>query len=436
MEPKEKLKKILGEWSEYELPSLYPRDFDWSLLAGSEILSIIGARRAGKTYLCYQIIRELKKKVPVQNVLYINFEDERLHPMRGDELTQLWEIYLELFSVDLSQRVYLFVDEIQNAKNWSKWARRITEQNKNLKLVITGSSSKLLSKELSTELRGRTLNFIVYPLSFPEYLNARNIYFERKNILYSKERIPLKKQFNNYLKSGGFPATLQTNHPKELLKEYYSTMFYRDLLERYKIENIKLFEDYLAMLIEQTSSCFTISSTAKKLIEFGYSFSKNTLSNFLKYAQEIFLIFEVKKYSHKIKEQLRSPRKIYTIDHGLVQAVRFSFSENYGRMLENIAYISLRQKENEIYYHKGNRECDFLITSGGKVRQAIQVTKSMARPETRKREIEGLLEALVQHKLKEGTILTEDESETINVKNIAIKVFPLWYWLLEKKNFQ
>lgn len=430
METREKLKKVLGEWSDYEIPPFYPRDFDWTLLKDKQILSIIGARRTGKTYLCYQVIQELRKSLPPSNIVYINFEDERLYPLKGDELTLLWDVYLELFSADLNERVYLFVDEIQNVKNWSKWARRITEQNSNLKLIITGSSSKLLSREISTELRGRTLSFGVYPLNFSEYLRAKGIYFEKKNILYTKKRIFLKKEFNKYLKRGGFPATLETDHPEELLKEYYKVMFYRDLIERYNVKNIKLFEDYLSLLIDQTASHFSISSTAKKLMEFGYSFSKNTLSNFSRYAQEAFLLFESKRYSYKIREQLRAPKKLYAIDHGLVQAVRFSFSEDYGRMLENIVYLALRRKNEEIYYHKGSRECDFLVAEKGKVVQAIQVTKSLAEAKTKKRETDGLYEAITQHKLKEGLILTEDDVSTSKIGNKTIRVMPVWYWLL------
>lgn len=431
METREKLKKILTEWSEYELPKLYERDFNFSLLEDSEILSIIGARRAGKTYLCYQIIRELKKRYPPENIAYINMEDERLYPLNGDELTLLFEAYLELFSVHHDKRFFLVVDEIQNVSNWSKWARRITEQNKNLKLIITGSSSKLLSSEMATELRGRTISFLVYPLSFAEYLNALDFEVENKNILYSNRRAILKKQFNNYMKSGGFPAILQSAEPKELLKEYFRAMFYRDLVERHKIKNIRLFEDYLTLLIDQIASSFSISSTANKLMAFGHSFSKNTLSNFSKYAEDAFFVFETKKYSQKIKEQLRAPKKIYAIDHGLVQAVRFSFSEDYGRILENIVFIALKRRGNGIFYHLGNKECDFLVSESGQVVRAIQVTKSIAKPETKKREIEGLCEAMEFHKLKEGLILTEDENDKIKIGKSTIEILPIWYWLIK-----
>lgn len=432
METREKLKNILNDWAQHAPPKLYPRDFKYSLLKDDEILSIIGARRSGKTYLCYQLIQELKKTIPEDNVIYINFEDERLHPLTGDELTLLWDVCREFFSIDLSKKVYLFIDEIQNAKNWSKWARRITEQNKNIKLIITGSSSKLLSTEISTELRGRTLSFTVFPLSFSEYLKAKNISFEKRNVLYGGQRTEIKKQFNGYFKTGGFPAALKSHQPEELLKEYYSVMFYRDLIERYGVKNIKLFEDFLTLLIDQTASCFSISSTAKKLNEFGYSFSKNTLSNFLKYAQDAFLMFETKKYSYKIKEQLRGPKKIYAIDHGLIQAIRFSFSDNYGKILENIVYIDLKRQKNSIYYHSGKKECDFITAEKGKINAAIQVSKSLENPKTRKREIDGLLEAMSEYKLKKGLILTENESGEIKQGGGIIKILPIWYWLLQQ----
>jgi len=432
MESKEKLKMALQEWAEFDIPQCFSRDFDQKLLEAGEILSIIGARRTGKTYLCYQIVSQLRKTLPASNVIYINFEDERLYPLKGDELTVLWDVCREIFPIDEKKRMYLFVDEIQNVKNWSKWARRITEQNKNLKLIITGSSSKLLSKEIATELRGRTLAFKVFPLSFSEYLRAVGVSVERDNILYSRRRPLLKKCFNEYLLCGGFPAVIKSSSRQDLLREYYNVMFYRDIAERHGVKNISLLEDYLNLAIDQVACDFSISATAKKLIEIGHSFSKNTLSNFSRYAQDAFLLFEAKKYSYKLKEQLRAPKKIYAIDHGLVQAVRFAFRENYGRMLENIAYIHLQRLGQEVYYYSGKRECDFLLTNGPRVSGAIQVTKTISDAKTREREKAGLLEAMEQYKLKEGCILTEDEREEAKDGKRRIIIEPLWYWLLRK----
>ena len=430
---RQKLKKILTEWREFEFPDIYERDFKYSLLQAVNIITIIGARRTGKTYLCYQLLQYLRKSLPPDNLLYVNFEDERLYPIKGDELTELWEVYLELFSVDLSKPVYLFLDEIQNIPYWSKWARRITEQNKKLKLIITGSSSRLFGREIATELRGRTLNFTVYPLSFREYLRAQNIVIQPeklKNLLNSKMRIIIKKQFQAYINSGGFPATLKNTMPQELLREYYKVMFYRDLIERHKIKNIKLLEDYLALALDQFSSLYTISSTAKKLESFGHSLSKNTLSNFTKYAQDVFLVFEAKKYSFQVKKQLRLPKKLYAIDHGLLKAVRFSFSEDLGRILENIVFIALKRTNQNIYYHLNKKECDFVLGEGKNIIQAIQVCLTLSDPRTRKREIEGLEEAMIDYKLKEGLILTEDERDVIKKDDKIIRVYPIWYWLI------
>lgn len=430
MDTQEKLRRILQEWKEFEIPEGYPRDFDLDLLEGKEILSVIGARRTGKTYLCYQMMRYARKHLPSGNVIYINLEDERLSPVKGDELTLLWDVCREILNLDMTKRVILFVDEIQNAVNWSKWARRITDQNSNIKLVITGSSSKLLSREIATELRGRTLSFKVFPLSFKEFLSAKKVSADADRVLYSRDRPLIKKVFNEYLDIGGFPAALDSLNWKELLKEYYSVMFYRDLAERHKVKDLRLLEDYLTLLIDQTSALFSITATAKQLEEFGHSPGKTTLSNFLKFAEDAFLVFAVKKYSYKVKDQMRAPRKIYVIDHGLARTIRFSFTEDRGRMLENIAYLHWYRQEKDIYYHQGTRECDFLTVDAGQVMGVFQVCKSVSSPQTKDREMRGLIEAMEAHKLKTGYILTEDENEEISVHAGKIHVQPLWYRLL------
>lgn len=431
METKEKLKRILQEWREFEIPQGYPRDLDIRLLEGREILSVIGARRTGKTYLCYQMARHAKKTLPADNVIYINLEDERLFPSKGDELTLLWDACREMLAIDMTRRVYLFVDEVQNAPHWSKWARRITDQNPNIKLIITGSSSRLLSQEIATELRGRTVSVRVFPLSFKEFLSARRIPVDVDRILYSKERPLVKKAFNEYLEIGGFPAVLDSPNRTELLKEYYSVMFYRDLAERHKVKNLRLLEDYLTLLIDQVSKLFSVTATAKKLEEFGHSPGKTTLSNFLKFAEDSFLVFGVKKFSYKVREQMRAPRKVYAIDHGLVRAVRFFFSEDRGRMLENIAFLHLCRRGRNIYYHQGSHECDFLESDSGRVTGAFQVCTNLSARKTKEREVGGLAEAMEAHKLKTGHILTEDENEELSVGAGKVLVQPLWHRLLE-----
>jgi predicted AAA+ superfamily ATPase len=155
--------------------------------------------------------------------------------------------------------------------------------------------------------------------------------------------------------------------------------------------------------------------------------------NFSRYAQDIFLIFEVKRFSYKVKEQLRFPKKVYVIDHALIKAIRFFTTDNYGRILENIVFLELKRRKREIYYCSENRECDFIVGEKNRITQAIQVTRSISSEKTKEREIKGLLNAMKEYSLEKGYIFTEDETDTVTVDNKTIKVIPVWYWLLFEK---
>jgi predicted AAA+ superfamily ATPase len=433
MDTREKLRRLLTEWSEFRMPALFERTFNDALLHDARILTLIGPRRAGKTFLCYQLVQRLRQSLPPGNVVYINFEDERLHPFNGDELTLLLDTQTELHDIAPQQPVYLFVDEVQNAPHWSKWARRVVEQNPQVRLVLTGSSSSLLSREIATELRGRARTFTVYPFSFAEYARARGADVTPAHLhtaLRGRAGVALKKVFNQYLHTGGFPEAFTAADPAAILREYYGVMFYRDVIERYAVKNIRLLDDFLTLLIDQTACLTSVSATAKKLVACGYSLSKNTLTSFLRYATDIFLLFEARRHSYKIKQPLVAPRKIYAIDHALVKAIRFAGAEDYGRWLENIVFLELTRRGAAVYYHKHQRECDFLTGERGKIVSAIQVCRSLAEPHTRQREIAGLLEALTIYRLNKGLIITEDAHECVSVAGMQIEVVPAWYWLL------
>ncbi len=430
MDCKEILKKLLTEWSEFDPGYVFSREFDNTLLFDDNILTIIGPRRAGKTYLCYQIMAFLKTKLPQNNIMFINMEDERLYPLTGNELTDLLPAYYEIFNPAPNKKLYVIIDEIQNISNWSKWARRITEQNKNIKLILTGSNSKLLSTEIATELRGRACSFRIFPLSFKEFIKFKAIDFDLKMSLYSNKRSQIKKIFNDYFKRGGFPAIIDLNNYEHILREYYKAIFHRDLIERFAIKNIKLFEDFLRLEINAFSSLCSISSMAKKCESLGHKLSKNTINQYFYYAQESFLLFTAPIYSYKIKNQMLYPKKLYAIDHGLIQSVRFSFSEDYGRLLENIVFLELLRRNNEIYYYEKNAECDFVIKERNKITKALQVAKSITDPKTRKQEINGLIAAMNEFGLSDGLILTDDHNEDIKIGKQTIKVLPVWHWLL------
>lgn len=434
MNTKEKLKQLITEWMEFKIPEdIVNRPFDDRLMAGKKIVAIIGPRRGGKTYYCFQIIKNFLSDVSKQNILYINFEDERLYPLTGDELTLLLDTYYEIVAPKKNEKLYFFLDEIQNIPFWSKWARRISEKNPNIKLILTGSSSKLLSREIATELRGRSLSFMVYPFSFKEFLVFKGMKYDLKTVLYGKNRPKIKKVFNEFIEFGGFPEIFQEKLKQQVLQEYYNTMFYNDMVERFDVKNVALLEDFLKMEINSFSSMVSVSKIAKTFGSMGRKASKTTLSKYLSYAKSVFLLFELSVYDYKIKEQMRHLKKIYAVDTGLLNAIRFSFSADYGRILENLVFLEFLKAGKSIFYYRGAFECDFLVKDGRKISGAFQVAQSLADYSVKQREIGGLAEAMDEYGLGEGTILTEDENEEFTHENKKIKVLPAWYWALGGK---
>ncbi|MBN1309582.1 MAG: ATP-binding protein [Chitinispirillaceae bacterium] len=403
------------------------------MIRKKRIVSVIGPRRAGKTYLCFEIITDLLKSgLPRENIIYINFEDERLVPMDGRELTNLLDVHAELYKRDAGKPFYCFLDEIHNVPNWSKWVRRTVDQKRDITIVVTGSSSKMLGSEIATELRGRGTSITVFPYSFAEFLRARGHSVEFSDKLpYSPAKTTILRYFNEYFQKGGFPEIADHTESRDTLQHYYRAMFFRDMVERFRIKNIRQFEDFLKIQISRFASLSSISNSEKEMAELGYGLSKNTLFGYLGYAKDVFLLFDVCKYDLKVTRQLRAPRKLYAVDHGLCNAVRFSSSEDRGRILENIAFMELRRRYDTIYYHMDRNECDFVITDGHAVSHCCQVCWSMEKRETAEREIKGLIEALQAYKLKQGTVITNNEYADSEREGKKIRIRPLWYFALD-----
>jgi predicted AAA+ superfamily ATPase len=428
----EKLKRSLVEWHEFKLPPLIPRNIGRIALDKKRIVSIVGPRRAGKTYVCFEIITDLMKHgLPRENIIYMNFEDERLVPLDGRELTHILDVHAELYVRDAVKPFYCFLDEVHNVPNWSKWVRRAVDQNRDLTIVLTGSSSKLLSSEIATELRGRGSSITIFPYSFEEFLRAcgHAVEFSEK-LLYSSQANTIKRYFNEYFLKGGFPEITDNKEFRETLQQYYRAMFARDMVERFTIKNVRQFEDFLKVQITRFASLSSISNSEKEMKELGYSVSKNTLVNYLGYARDVFLLFDVCKFDYKVTRQLRAPRKLYAVDHGLLNAVRFSSSEDRGRILENIAFMELRRRYENIYYHMNQTECDFVIMSGRAVSHCFQVCWTVENRGTLEREVKGLLGALNTYKLDQGIILTNDEHADLEREGKKICIRPLWHFAL------
>jgi predicted AAA+ superfamily ATPase len=424
-------REVVVNWKEFELPSILPRDKKIEI-DSDFITTITGPRRAGKTYICFQMIKEIiSKGTSRENVIYINFEDNKLLGAEASDLDKILESFLELYDINKKQKIYLFFDEIQVVKNWDSWVRKIHDTRKDIALILTGSSSKMLSREISTKLRGRVINYEIFPLSFKEMAVWKGLEYDAKTLPYSKNKAPIKKLFSAYIFDGGYPGVAVSKLPKEMiLQEYYNSMIFKDIVERYKIEDTKRLKTLANLLFESVSKEITYNKLSNKLKSLGFSLSKNTIIEYLSRFEDAYLFFQNLKYDYSLTKQLGSIKKVYCIDNGLLNSVSFKFSDDLGGLLENLAYIDLKRRGEQIYYHRKNFECDFLIVRKNKVCFAIQVTKKLD-DDNEKREFSGLLEAMESHGLKEGLILTEDQSEEkiIGGKKIVIK--PIWMWLLE-----
>ncbi len=423
-------KNLIVQWKEFEIPYVLDRDINVNLNVDF-ITAITGPRRAGKTYFCFQLIKELVKKIPRDNILYINFEDERLIGIEANNLNELLDAFYEMSKIDKNNNIYLFLDEIQNVKNWDMWARRIYDTKKNIRLILTGSSSKLLSREISTKLRGRVINIEVYPLSFKELLKWNNLVYDLNTISYSKNKIEIKKLFNSFLFNGGYPIiNIEKKISKdEILQKYYESMIFKDVVERYKIKEIKKLRVLASILFDSATKEISYNKLANKLKSLGFNINKNTVINYISYFEDAYLFFENLRYEYSTIKRLGSIKKIYCIDNGLLNAVSFKFSQDAGKLLENLVFIELKRRKKEVYYHRDNYECDFIVKEKNKVNEIIQVTEEL-NDENYKREINGLMEALRKYKLKSGLFLTHDQEREEKIDNKIIKIIPVWKWLL------
>jgi predicted AAA+ superfamily ATPase len=431
--------EILEDWNFWNrsLETGIERSFYLSqlekLLTTRQIIVVTGARRSGKSFLMRQLAKKLiENGVEKNSTLIVNFEDPRFTELNAKNLQEIYEIYLELLSP--KKKPYIFLDEIQEVKNWEKFVRSLHELQK-AHIIISGSNAKLLSKELSTLLTGRHVDITVFPLSFSEFLNFNNIYLKNRLDIAGK-RIEIKKLLREYIEFGSYPEVVLSKLKKEILLNYYADVLNKDLIRRYKIRKNEKLETLARFYLTNISHSITFNSIEKFL-----GISADTVEKFSGYFEDVYLLFFLKRFSYGIKEQEKSPRKVYCIDTGLSNTIGFKFSQNVGKLAENIVLLELKRREArdlnfKVYYWKdvSNRETDFVIKEGTKVTKLIQVCWDIANFETKKREVIGLLKSMEEFQLKEGIIITEDYTAEETINNRKIKFLPLWEWLLNENS--
>ncbi|GLI52903.1 ATP-binding protein [Thermodesulfovibrio yellowstonii] len=429
MRKKEIIKTLIREFHNTELPQIIRRHKEIPINSG-KIISIIGPRRSGKTYFLYQTMDTLTKEgTDKRKILYINFEDERIN-LKAEELELILQSYRELYpDINLSE-TYFFFDEIQNIDNWQRFLRRLYD-SVSKKIFITGSNSRLLSQEIATSLRGRTLAEEIMPLSFNEFLEFKNLKIVLPQDLYDTAiRAKLLNYFKEYLIWGSFPEIIfqPENIKMRILQEYFNVMIYRDIIERYSIRDTFVLKYFIKRLAETVTKPVSIHKIYNDLKSQNIRISKNQLYEFLEYFENAFLIRQIRKKKKSVIKEELTEKKVYFIDNGILRAIKVFEGEDYGFLLENLIFRELYREKRDLYFYKERRECDFLIEE----KIPIQVCYELRDEETKKREIEGLIDCMRYYGVKEGTIITLNDEDQFNMNGHEIKIIPAYKWLLRE----
>ena len=425
---KDLLKTIITDNQSRVSPRIWQRALKIPYDSG-KIVTLAGVRRSGKTYHLLNIINQLKNNgVATQRILYINFEDERLS-LKSADLDLILQAYRELYPKLNLKDCYFFFDEIQEVEGWEKFIGRLYA-SVNTHVFITGSNVKLLSKEIATALRGRTITFEIYPLSFAEFIKISH---PNLNPYSSTDKAQLVNLFEQFMRQGGFPELVKQNDEirEKTLQEYFNVMVLRDLIERYQISQGAILKYFCKRIIANSASEFSVNKIYNELKSQGYQIAKDTLYSYQDYVEAIYLTRFISKYSHSVIKAEMSQKKSYVIDQGLGAALDYKLSQDKGRLLETTVALELLKQEKQIAYYQNGAECDFVIIEKGRVVRAIQVTQDISDPSAREREIKGLVLACRKFGLKKGTILTFDQNEEFTVDKIKIEVIPAWQYFYD-----
>lgn len=421
------IKNIILDNQQREIPDLWERS-QIIPVDSKKIVTLTGVRRSGKTYCLYALIQKLKNSgIQRERIVYLNFEDERLD-FNSQELDLIIQAYQELFPKQKLKDCFFFFDEIQEAPGWEKFITRIHDMICS-NIFITGSNARLLSQEIATSLRGRSLTYEIFPFSFSEYINIQT---QHTNPYNSSDRAVIVHQFDQFLAYGGFPELIKLNPSlkEKSLQEYFNVMLFRDIVDHYHVSNISTLKYFCKRLIGSSAGEFSVHKIFNELKSQGYRLSKDSIYAFQEYVESVYMCRFVKKWSPSVIKSEGALRKCYVIDHGLGSALDYKFSQDKGRRLETLVALELIKSGKSIYYQQNGCECDFVVTEKGVVSEAIQVSLDISDPQTRDREIKGLLQCCKYHKLDSGYILTLDYEERIEIDETTIQIIPVWRYLL------
>jgi hypothetical protein len=425
MNSKDMLKTIITDSQLKLLPEVWPRTL--KLPAGTgKIITLTGVRRSGKTYHLFNLMNRLRSNgVSNEKLLYFNFEDERLH-FSPPELDLILQAYQELYPTLKLSECFFFFDEIQEAPAWEKFVNRVHDSI-SPNVFITGSNARLLSQEIATSLRGRTLTFEVYPLSFSEFSHIQS---SGLNPYSSVDRAAIINLFERFMHQGGFPELIRQEDAlkDKILQEYFNVMLFRDLIERYQIPNSTTLKYFCKRVIGASASEFSVHKIYNELKSQGYKVSKDTLYAYQDQVEAVYLNRFVNRWSVSVVKSESAQKKCYVIDQGLGAALDYKLSQDKGRLLETTVALELLKQGKQIAYHRNGSECDFVVTDKGNVTAAIQVTIEISDNKSREREIKGLVQSCQFFGLDEGVILTLDHTEELEREGVRVCILPAWQY--------
>lgn len=378
-----------------------------------------GLRRAGKSFMMVQQIHQLLKKGHAkEEILYFNFEDDRITSFTSADLDRIKVCYEEMYNC----KPVFFLDEIQIIDQWEKFARRLADQG--YRVFVTGSNAKMLSSEIATTLGGRFVIQYIYPYTFIEYLAGTGIDTSDKNFLYH-HRVHITKAYEEYFRFGGLPELLKINDKRAWLSNLYQKIFLGDLITRYQIRNAFALQVLIRKLAESVKQPTSFNRLAHVVSSSGKKISTDTVIDYLDYLRESWLIFSIENISAKLADKIAN-KKYYFTDNGILNLFLF---DPLTSLLENQVAIQLRRLYGEeVYFYKRNIEVDFYVPDK---QLAVQVSYNLQDIRTRTREIQALLKFSKQMDVKTLLIITKDEEETINEDDLTIEVVPVWKWLCE-----
>ena len=427
------LKSILLDFQEAPLETGVLRRMRLEPVRGKAAVCI-GVRRSGKSTYMYQRIQQLiDRGVPRQNILYLNFFDDRIHTLRHESLGVIAEAYYSLYPEKKNtETIYCFFDEIQAVPGWELFVDRMMRTEK-CEVYLTGSSARMLSKEIATQMRGRALSWEMFPFSFREFLDSKGI--ESEGPLSTRKRLIVQKAFEDYWETGGFPEVLGLDERLRVKthQEYLNAILFRDLVERHDIAHPKAVSDLAHWMIDNTASLYSVNRLTGYLKSLGHNAPRTAVSDYVAWFEDAYFLFTVRIYDASLARSNTNPKKVYCIDHALVTSAASGILINSGHLLENLVFIALRRVYPEVFYYKtrSGREVDFIIPRRGHSKLLVQVCESLAGPQTRKRELSALEDAMAELGLKEAIIVTRNEEDTVKMDIGTVRIVPAWRFLLE-----